>query len=59
MIAEIRKLKHQDFRIIVGGHAFNHNPKAYKDMGADLLLQTFDDIRSLSDSGSSSVSGGA
>ena len=47
VIAEIRKQKYKDFKIIVGGHAFDRNPEMYAKMGADLLLQTFDDIKKL------------
>ena len=35
------------FKIIVGGHAFKTNLNEYKQMGADLQLQTFSDIKSL------------
>ncbi len=49
VIAEIRKRKqkHKELKIIVGGHAFSRNPDLFSGIGADLLLQTFDDIRSL------------
>jgi methanogenic corrinoid protein MtbC1 len=47
IIAEIKKQKYKDFKIIVGGHAFKRNPEMYAKMGADLLLESFDDIRKL------------
>jgi methanogenic corrinoid protein MtbC1 len=47
VISEIRKQKHQEFEIIVGGHAFTSNPDIYKKIGADLLLQSFEDIKKL------------
>jgi methanogenic corrinoid protein MtbC1 len=47
-----RKMEKEDrFRIIVGGNAFRRNSKAFKDIGADLLLQTFEDIRKLAGGG--------
>jgi methanogenic corrinoid protein MtbC1 len=48
IITEIRKRKQKESKIIVGGRAFNQNPDVYSEIGADLLLQTFNDIRSLS-----------
>ena len=50
--AKLRELRERDkasFRIIVGGAAFQKNPGLYKEMGADLLLGTFADIRKLSE----------
>ena len=47
-MAEVRKTKGVDFKIIVGGQAFERNPDIDKEMGADFLLSTFDDIRGLS-----------
>jgi methanogenic corrinoid protein MtbC1 len=47
VIEELRKQKYKDFKIIVGGHAFDRNPDISSDMGADLLLKTFKDIREL------------
>ncbi len=36
-------------KIIVGGTAFINNPEIYKKIGADLLIQTFDDIKQLTE----------
>lgn len=47
IIKEIHKQEYKDFKIIVGGHAFEKNPNIYSEMGADLLLRSFEDIRSL------------
>jgi methanogenic corrinoid protein MtbC1 len=47
IISEIRAGKHGKTRIIVGGHAFLNNPKVYKEIGADLLVQTFEEIKAL------------
>jgi MerR family transcriptional regulator, light-induced transcriptional regulator len=35
------------FTIIVGGNAFKRNPYLYKEMGADILLETWEDIQNL------------
>lgn len=53
-VAKLRDLRDRtkaSFRIIVGGGAFEKNPGLYKEMGADLLLATFEDIRKLSEGG--------
>jgi methanogenic corrinoid protein MtbC1 len=47
VISEIRKQKYKEFKIIVGGHGFLGNPDIYKKMGADILLQSFEDIKQL------------
>ncbi len=47
VIEEIKKLKHQGFKIVVGGYAFTRNPEVFKKIGADHLLKTFEDIRNL------------
>ena len=47
LVADLRRIRAEktlDFRIIVGGNAFRHNPDAHADMGADALLQSFGDI---------------
>jgi len=44
----VREASEADFKIIVGGQAFERNPNMATEMGADLLLNTFDDIRRLS-----------
>ncbi|MDR5658475.1 cobalamin-dependent protein [Serpentinicella sp. ANB-PHB4] len=46
-IKNLRSTYKKSIKIIVGGYAFNRNPQAYKDIGADLLLQDFDSIRQL------------
>jgi methanogenic corrinoid protein MtbC1 len=46
---EVRKRSGADFKIIVGGQAFERNPNMDKEIGADFLLSTFDDIRRLSE----------
>ncbi|MEM3342236.1 MAG: cobalamin-binding protein, partial [Thermoplasmata archaeon] len=35
-------------KIIVGGQAFANNPSAFKLVGADILVQTYEDVRKLS-----------
>jgi methanogenic corrinoid protein MtbC1 len=47
VISEIRERKPKDSKIIVGGRAFDRNPQMVTKMGADLLLQTFEDIMGL------------
>jgi len=51
-IAKIREAGHRDMKIIVGGNAFRKNPDEYRRIGADMLLQTFDDVRNLRGGGS-------
>ena len=46
-IKDIRGTKHGKVKIIAGGHAFRKNPEAYKEIGADLLLDTFSDLKKL------------
>lgn len=46
-IGEIRKVPVKDLKIIVGGNAFLRNPAAYKEIGADALVNTFSDIKAL------------
>jgi methanogenic corrinoid protein MtbC1 len=36
-------------KIIVGGNAFTKNPDVYKEIGADLMIQTFEDIKKLAE----------
>ena len=47
-IVTIKNKSGLDFTIITGGYAFKKNPEMLDTMGADLLLDTFDDIRDLS-----------
>ncbi len=46
-IDDLRKVIPQGTKIIVGGWAFSDNPSAYKEIGADKLLSTFEDIQKL------------
>lgn len=46
-IQELRKQEHRDFQIIVGGHAFARNPDVYRELGADLLVQSFSELKKL------------
>lgn len=48
-ILDTRNSSGHDFKIIVGGHAFNRNADIYKEMGADLHLHTFEDILALAE----------
>ena len=43
----VRNAMAQPFTLIVGGTAFERNPGVAEEMGADLLLHTFEDIRQL------------
>jgi methanogenic corrinoid protein MtbC1 len=44
-LKKTRNEKSLDFKIVVGGNAFRLNPAAHQEMGADAILQTFDDIK--------------
>jgi methanogenic corrinoid protein MtbC1 len=46
-VEDIRGTKHGKVRIIVGGHAFRKNPGAYKEIGADALVDSFSDLKKL------------
>ena len=46
-IDAIREKVDYPIKIIVGGYAFNSNPLSYKDIGADFLAQSFEDIKKL------------
>jgi methanogenic corrinoid protein MtbC1 len=48
-LKEIRTETNGDFKIIVGGIAFQDNPSSAGEMGADRLLATFADIKALSE----------
>ncbi|MFC1971676.1 B12-binding domain-containing protein [Chloroflexota bacterium] len=50
-IRELREMTNAEFKIIVGGLAFEQNPCACDDAGVDLLLQDFKDIKNLSEGG--------
>jgi hypothetical protein len=46
-LRQIRDTSHAQFQIVVGGQAFYHNRDVAEEMGADLLLDTFEDIQRL------------
>ncbi len=48
-LRELRERTGAGFQIIVGGHAFRQNPALVQEMGADLHLSTFEDIRRLAE----------
>lgn len=48
-IREIKRTTRASFKIIVGGLAFQQNPSVFREMGADMLLDTFEDIRNLAE----------
>jgi methanogenic corrinoid protein MtbC1 len=50
-IRELREMSDAEFKIIVGGLAFEQNPCACDDVGVDLLLHNFEDIKKLSEGG--------
>lgn len=45
VVKAIRDTAKYPVKIIVGGHAFNSNPEIYAHIGADRLLQTYEDIK--------------
>ena len=47
-IIDIRSKGGLDFTIVIGGYAFKKNPEMIDKIGADLLLDTFNDIKNLS-----------
>ncbi len=47
VITRIRAKAGKDATIVVGGRAFRRNPETAREMGADLLLDSFEDIRKL------------
>ena len=52
VLAQLRELRERSgagFKIIVGGNAFLKNPTLVQEMGADLHLSTFEDIRRLAE----------
>lgn len=52
VLAQLRSLRERTgagFKIIVGGHAFEKNPALVQEIGADLHLSTFEDIRQLAE----------
>jgi MerR family transcriptional regulator, light-induced transcriptional regulator len=46
-VLDIKKEPDQNFTLIVGGNAFKHNQYLFKEMGADMFLNTFADIQNL------------
>ena len=46
-IRSAKEMTNADFTIVVGGYAFERNPEMSGEMGADLLLSGFEDIRRL------------
>lgn len=50
-ISMIRESGASGFKMIVGGNAFRRNPDEYRRIGADMLLQTFEEIRKLTAGG--------
>jgi methanogenic corrinoid protein MtbC1 len=46
-IEDIRGTRHGKVRILVGGYAFRKNPEAYREIGADALVDTFSDLKKL------------
>ncbi len=49
LLERMRSEPGYDFKIIMGGSAFERNPDLYRQMGADLLLQTYEDIKQFCD----------
>lgn len=47
VIEDIRKLNYKDFKILVGGNAFKINSDTYKKVGADLFIDTVEQIENL------------
>jgi MerR family transcriptional regulator, light-induced transcriptional regulator len=54
-VLDIKKEPGQNFTLIVGGNAFKHNQYLYKEMGADMFLNTFTDIQNLKGSNHASL----
>ena len=48
-IIELRNNKNLDYKIIVGGNAFKRNPDLHKEIGADYFLDTYEDIKKLTE----------
>ena len=46
-IKKIRKFSNKKLIILVGGHAFKNNPEAFKNIGADMVIDNFNDIKNL------------
>lgn len=50
MVDLIQKNVNKPIRIILGGQAFKNNPELCKEINADMLLQTFDELEAFSES---------
>ncbi len=50
-ISKIRERFNGKIKIFVGGSAFSQNPQMYKEIGADLYLNKFEDIKKLVEGG--------
>lgn len=48
---DLKKETDQSFILIVGGNAFKRNPNLYNEIGADMFLDTFQDIQKLKGNG--------
>lgn len=48
-INELRDINNADFKIIAGGLAFKQNPSVCEDIGIDIILQDFTEIKKLSE----------
>jgi methanogenic corrinoid protein MtbC1 len=54
MVQKIRELREStgiEFKIIVGGYVFQQNPEMDAQIGSDLVLTTFEDVRRLTQGG--------
>lgn len=47
VISKIKEKSNYDVKILVGGYAFKINPESYKAIGADMFIDTFEDIENL------------
>lgn len=50
-IQQIREKCKGNIKVIVGGNAFTNKPEMYKDVGADIYLDTFKDIKKFVEGG--------
>jgi len=48
-IKRLKEKANYDLKIIVGGHAFKSNKQVYKKIGADYLLDTFEEIEAFTE----------
>jgi methanogenic corrinoid protein MtbC1 len=47
IIENIRAKGGSKVKILAGGHAFSRNPEAWREIGADVLVNTYEDIKKL------------